>query len=580
MSTIPASELVQVVPSVLSVGGSSLDVIALFLTTSTRTPIGSITSFANKDAVSDYFGPSSDEYAASAIYFGGFDGATKVPASLLFAQYPLDAVAAYLRGADVSDMTLAEIQALNQAISITVDEVVYSGTINLAAATSFSNAASLIAAGLDLQGAESASVTGSIAGTTLTISAVSDGSVAVGQFVNGTGVTAGTVITALVTGTGNTGTYTVNNSQSIGSIAMTLNDSGVTYDSVSGAFIVSSGSVGVDSTITFASGALASSLFLTEATGAVLSQGADAATPAAFMDEIIVQTTDWVTFMTMFDPDEGSGNTEKIAFADWKNTQENRYAYVCWDTDITPTVGAAPASLGPLLDDENDSGTALIWAEDAADGVEYAAFICGAAAAINFEEAGGRITFAYKAQSGILGDVTTSSVADNLGGSPQTSDRGNGYNFYGAYGAANASFVWYQRGFVTGDYAWLDSYINQIWLNNAFQIALLTLLQNTRSVPYTTAGHSLIEMALADPIAAGLNFGAFAPGAISISQAALVNAAAGTDISGVLQTQGWYLQILPASAAARAARTSPPCKFWYLDRGSIQAINLASIALQ
>jgi hypothetical protein len=29
----------------------------------------------------------------------------------------------------------------------------------------------------------------------------------------------------------------------------------------------------------------------------------------------------------------------------------------------------------------------------------------------------------------------------------------------------------------------------------------------------------------------------------------------------------------------RAARTSPPCTFWYIDRGSVQAITLASVAL-
>jgi RHS repeat-associated protein len=63
----------------------------------------------------------------------------------------------------------------------------------------------------------SAVVTGSISGTTLTVSAVTSGSLAVGQSVAGSGVTAGTVISALGTGTGGTGTYTVNYSQSVGS---------------------------------------------------------------------------------------------------------------------------------------------------------------------------------------------------------------------------------------------------------------------------------------------------------------------------------------------------------------------------
>jgi hypothetical protein len=59
--------------------------------------------------------------------------------------------------------------------------------------------------------------TGSISGTTLTITAVTSGSFAVGDPVTGTGVTANTYITALGTGTGGVGSYTVNSSQTVSS---------------------------------------------------------------------------------------------------------------------------------------------------------------------------------------------------------------------------------------------------------------------------------------------------------------------------------------------------------------------------
>jgi predicted RNase H-related nuclease YkuK (DUF458 family) len=66
-----------------------------------------------------------------------------------------------------------------------------------------------------------ASFTGAISGTTLTVSAMADGAtLVVGSVITGTGVTAGTIITALNTGTGGAGTYTVNNSQSVSSVAM------------------------------------------------------------------------------------------------------------------------------------------------------------------------------------------------------------------------------------------------------------------------------------------------------------------------------------------------------------------------
>ena len=56
-------------------------------------------------------------------------------------------------------------------------------------------------------------VTGSMSTTTLTVTAVTSGTLYVGQTVRGAGVTTNTIITALGTGTGGTGTYTINNSQ-------------------------------------------------------------------------------------------------------------------------------------------------------------------------------------------------------------------------------------------------------------------------------------------------------------------------------------------------------------------------------
>lgn len=60
-------------------------------------------------------------------------------------------------------------------------------------------------------------VTASIAATIMTVSAVASGVLAVGATLSGTGVTAGTRITAMGTGTGGTGTYTVSVSQTVGS---------------------------------------------------------------------------------------------------------------------------------------------------------------------------------------------------------------------------------------------------------------------------------------------------------------------------------------------------------------------------
>jgi hypothetical protein len=68
--------------------------------------------------------------------------------------------------------------------------------------------------------------TGSIAATTLTVAEVNYGSLRVGQALVGTGITAGTTITALGTGTGGAGTYTVSASQTVASEMMQTASSG------------------------------------------------------------------------------------------------------------------------------------------------------------------------------------------------------------------------------------------------------------------------------------------------------------------------------------------------------------------
>ena len=65
------------------------------------------------------------------------------------------------------------------------------------------------------------SATGSISGTTLDITAVASGTIKVGDIVSGIGLANPTVITALLTGTGGTGTYQINYAQTVLSEALT-----------------------------------------------------------------------------------------------------------------------------------------------------------------------------------------------------------------------------------------------------------------------------------------------------------------------------------------------------------------------
>lgn len=95
----------------------------------------------------------------------------------------------------------------------------YTGTYNLSTINTLTVSSEAMTAANTPDAAFS--VTGSIATTVLTVSAVGSGQLRIGDQVFGTGVAANTVITAFGTGVGGTGTYTVNQSQTVTSTTLT-----------------------------------------------------------------------------------------------------------------------------------------------------------------------------------------------------------------------------------------------------------------------------------------------------------------------------------------------------------------------
>lgn len=564
--SIPASDIVNVLPNVIGAGGTALDLVGLFLTANTRVPIGTVATFPSTDSVAAYFGDASAEALAAAVYFAGFDNSNVKPAALLFAQYPATAaVPAYLRGGRIGSLTIAQLNAIAPGtLTITVDGITKtSGSIDLSTAVSFSAAATAIQTALALYDAV---VTASVAGTVMTVTAVASGTLRVGQVISGTGVTAGTTISSLGTGTGGTGTYNVSVSQTVASTAISAGPTTVAYDSVSGAFVLTGGTPGALGSITFATGTISAPLLLTAATGAVTSQGAAIGVPATNMNVVVGQTQNFVSFSTMFEP----VTADKVAFAAWTNSKGKRYLYAMWDTDVTVTTSSNTASAGYLIRAAEYEGTAAIYEPTS---IREAAFLMGSIASIDFTQFNGRATLAFKGQAGLAANVTDATIARQL--------ETNGYNFYGAYGTANDRFQFFYPGSVTGEFLWIDSYVNQVWMNNGLQLALMSLLTTVLSVPYNAAGYALIEAAMSDPIQQALDFGAIRAGVpLSNAQAAEVNAAAGLRISDTLTQRGWYVQVLDATAGVRAARGTPPISFWYVDGQSVQRLNIASVQVQ
>ena len=426
-------------------------------------------------------------------------------------------------------------------------------------------------------GGNMSSATVTVTSAVLDVTVCATPSIAVGQTVVGTSVTGTPVITSQLTGTaGGVGTYQLSSAaQRVASEAMTAIATApvVTYDSVSGGFVITSGITGAASSMAYATGTLAASLMLTLATGAVLSQGAVAATPSAFMTNVVQQATNWATFTTLFDPDNGSGNAQKLLFAAWNSAQNNQFAYVAWDTDQSPVVSAPATSCLTYLagpSGANYSGTMPI-SEPA--NYHLAAFAMSYPACLDFGAKNGRYTMMFRGQAGLTASVSTTTARANL--------LANGYNFLGAYANRTQTNIFWEPGSILGPFKWYDSYICQMQINTSLQSDILAFLQQIGTFPYNTRGYGLLQAACMNTINGGLNFGSIVAGVtLSESQIAYANNLAGKNIASTLSQRGWYLLIQDASAAVRIARQSPPITFMFCDGESVQYININSLSVQ
>ena len=512
--TIPASQIAQVVPGVLSPGGNGLVMNGLVLTQNLLMPTGTVLSFASATAVSNFFGPASAEYAYASVYFAGFVNGTQLPSAILFAPYNAAARAAWLQSGSLAAVPLATLQALNGTLTITTN------------------------------------------GTALTSSTI-----------NLTGVASQTLMAAAI------------------QAAFTTPPFSVAWDAVQGAFIFTTTATGAIETLAYATGTIAAGLYLTQATGATLSQGAAADTPASAMNNIVAVSQNWATMSYLTEP----ALAVKEAFAAWFSASTDEYLAVMWDSDVQASVQNATEPFGVVAKTNHYNGVMCIGGDPAVGSLaplllNVAAFVQGMIASINFSATNGRITLAGKsAQSAaVMPTCANLQTYQNL--------LANGYSCYGSFASRNQGFTFFSNGNMPGEFPWADQYVDQIWLSAQLQLALLNLYTAVNDIPYDAAGYGMIRAALVGqptangnvtfngPINNALNAGVIQIGvALSSSQAAEVNAAAGVNCAGTIQTNGYYLQILDPGATARNLRQTPILNLWYTDGGACQSFSLSSI---
>jgi Protein of unknown function (DUF3383) len=351
----------------------------------------------------------------------------------------------------------------------------------------------------------------------------------------------------------------------------------VTWNAVSSAFVFTTTVTGAPATLSFATGTLAAGLQISANSGALLSQGAILDTPATAMANVVANSQNWATMVTLWEPTI----TDKENFAVFFNSQNDEFLYAGWDSDPNASVQGNTTCFGAVATLAGYNSVTAISGDPAlaaaqgttlgALALNVAIFVAGSIASINFQQTGGRRNLAFTSSTGnVLPTCANLQISKNL--------TANGYNFYGSYATANQGFIFLYNGQMFGPFKSIVRYINQIWLNSQFQLANLTLLTSVGSVGYDPNDYGLIRNSLLAPITAGINFGAIRTGVVlSALQIAEVNQAAGANVASIIQTQGYYLQIKDPGAAARALGQTPIVNFWYTDGGDILQINMASL---
>ncbi|MFP1767259.1 DUF3383 domain-containing protein [Lonsdalea quercina] len=149
MSKIPLSRDFRITPSTVSAAGTALDVCGLLLSDNELLPVGKVTEFTSASAVGASFGTAGREYAAASLYFAGYGNSTVRPAAVLFGRMVKAPASGWLLSGSFKGSKIAVLQGITGTITLTVDGAsVTSSELNLSTATSFSDAATIIAAAI------------------------------------------------------------------------------------------------------------------------------------------------------------------------------------------------------------------------------------------------------------------------------------------------------------------------------------------------------------------------------------------------------------------------------------------------
>ena len=502
----------------------------LILTQNPILPTGTVQSFTSTAEVEAYFGTSTnandsnnyyiDSVNAAAYFSGSINkGTGKKPASVLFYYYPASNTPAFTRGS-----------SLNVASNLSSLQAVTAGTLNITF-----NGTPYVASGINLSSAGSFSAMAAIIQTAV-------------QAVSGLG-------TATVT-------YSTINS----AFTLKLPYSGantITY-------IADSGTGSTDQ--------LAQKMLITEDTGAIISQGIPAQTPAQVMDAVTNLTQNFATFICNFEISV-SGYATVLGLTAWTEAQINFYLPIFYDRQGGTTSPITAPMRQALIDGGYGQDSVTPWTLSAnvmdmivnADSIPLPFAVAGVVASYNFDTINGVIQLNATTFTGILPVITNNTDLDLLLNT-------FGTNSYVNLNTRANNFQWFETGIIGGNYGWIDTLIGYIWLADECQVRIANLMQNSNSIPYNNL--SVINATLEPIFKQGLSNGTVQNSIpLSADQKQELIEQAGYDISTILFNIGYYIPIIRPSSTDISTRTLSNVNAWYTYAGGpiYVTINLTTV---
>ena len=360
-------------------------------------------------------------------------------------------------------------------------------------------------------------------------------------------------------------------SEVVQTIATALTGCTGSYDSTTNTFTFTSSTDGASSTVSYASAGdsgtdLSAMLCMTQAEGAVLSQGVDAMTEAATLDAIRAVTANWAQFTTLWEVTE---QDEAEAYAAWADIDDD-YVYVFWSSDRNmESTLTQDSTIAKALQDKYNC-VFMIYSLD----FSTAAFALAYPATIKWDATQGMKVIFGKSASGLSPMVTDEQVAtalDDLG-----------VSYVGQFATRNDEFIIANRGELTGSmYGFYDTLIGSIWLRSKLQTSIMNGFATVNRAPYNDVGYTMLKSWCQDPITQAKNAGVIDEGlSLSESQKSQILQETGdSEAVGELQSKGYFLQILDPGASVRAQRGSPVAALYYAYGGSIQKVELPVTAV-